>query len=121
MADPPIPLPFLCFRLRSLIGQSSRAPIPATIGIGASCLGSRADEISRGAHLHLIPLYQWSIEAACTAGKLSRRDYAQARRVTTTPPYHAIMLLDLTDDELVAHLRHALEYDPFPYARGSTR
>jgi hypothetical protein len=27
--------------------------------------------------------------------------------------------LDLTDDEkaaLVAHLRHALEYDPFPYA-----
>jgi hypothetical protein len=29
------------------------------------------------------------------------------------------MTLDLTDDEklaLVAHLRHALEYDPFPYA-----
>jgi hypothetical protein len=29
------------------------------------------------------------------------------------------MNLDLTDDEkaaLVAHLRHALEYDPFPYA-----
>ena len=29
------------------------------------------------------------------------------------------MLLDLTDDEtraLVAHLRRALEYDPFPYA-----
>ena len=27
--------------------------------------------------------------------------------------------LDLTDDEtaaLIAHLRHALEYDPFPYA-----
>jgi hypothetical protein len=35
-------------------------------------------------------------------------------------PYHAIMpTLDLTDDKklaLVAHLRHALEYDPFPYA-----
>jgi hypothetical protein len=35
-------------------------------------------------------------------------------------PYHAIMpTLDLTDDEKlapVAHLRHALEYDPFPYA-----
>jgi hypothetical protein len=35
-------------------------------------------------------------------------------------PYHAIMpTLDLTDDEkpaLVAHLRHALEYDPFPFA-----
>ena len=35
-------------------------------------------------------------------------------------PYHAIMpMLDLTDDEkaaLVAHLRRALEYDPFPYA-----
>lgn len=34
-------------------------------------------------------------------------------------PYHSIMLLDLTDDEaraLVAHLRHALEYDPYPYA-----
>ena len=35
------------------------------------------------------------------------------------------MTLDLTDDEklaLVAHLRHALEYDPFPYApRGSIR
>jgi hypothetical protein len=34
-------------------------------------------------------------------------------------PYHAIMSLDLTDDEklaLVAHLRHALEYDPFPLA-----
>jgi len=34
-------------------------------------------------------------------------------------PYHAIMAtLDLTDDKklaLVAHLRHALEYDPFPY------
>ena len=32
---------------------------------------------------------------------------------------HGIMTLDLTDDEklaLVAHLRHALEYDPFPYA-----
>ena len=29
------------------------------------------------------------------------------------------MTLDLTEDEtaaLVAHLRHALEYDPFPYA-----
>jgi hypothetical protein len=29
------------------------------------------------------------------------------------------MTLDLTDDEknaLVAHLRHALEYDPFPFA-----
>jgi len=29
------------------------------------------------------------------------------------------MMLDLTDDEklaLVAHLRHALEYAPFPYA-----
>jgi hypothetical protein len=29
------------------------------------------------------------------------------------------MTLDLTDDEklaLVAHLRHALEYDPFPHA-----
>ena len=29
------------------------------------------------------------------------------------------MTLDLTDDEkfaLVAHLRHALEYDPYPYA-----
>jgi hypothetical protein len=29
------------------------------------------------------------------------------------------MTLDLTDDEahaLVAHLKHALEYDPFPYA-----
>jgi hypothetical protein len=29
------------------------------------------------------------------------------------------MVLDLTDGErlaLVAHLRHALEYDPFPYA-----
>ena len=29
------------------------------------------------------------------------------------------MLLDLTDDEtaaLIAHLRHALEYDPYPYA-----
>jgi hypothetical protein len=28
------------------------------------------------------------------------------------------MVLDLADDEklgLVAHLRHALEYDPFPY------
>jgi hypothetical protein len=34
-------------------------------------------------------------------------------------PYHAIMLLDLTDDEtraLVTRLRHAIEYDPFPYA-----
>jgi hypothetical protein len=29
------------------------------------------------------------------------------------------MLLDLTDDEaaaLVAHLKHALEYDPYPHA-----
>ena len=29
------------------------------------------------------------------------------------------MTLDLTDDEklaLVSHLRHALEYDPFPYS-----
>jgi len=29
------------------------------------------------------------------------------------------MTLDLTDDEaraLAAHLRHALEYDPYPYA-----
>jgi len=34
-------------------------------------------------------------------------------------PYLGIMTLDLTDDEklaLVAHLRHALEYDPFPFA-----
>jgi len=34
------------------------------------------------------------------------------------------MTLDLTDDEklaLVAHLRHALEYDPFRMRRGSTR
>ncbi len=31
------------------------------------------------------------------------------------------MTLNLTDNEklaLVAHLRHALEYDPFPYAPG---
>ena len=33
------------------------------------------------------------------------------------------MNLDLTDDEklVLAHLRHALEYDPFPYAPGSAR
>jgi hypothetical protein len=35
------------------------------------------------------------------------------------PIFYAIMTFDLTDDEtraLVAHLKHALEYDPFPYA-----
>jgi hypothetical protein len=45
------------------------------------------------------------------------RVFASARAAAISLPI--MPTLDLTDDEklaLVAHLRHALEYNPFPYA-----
>ena len=42
----------------------------------------------------------------------------------TDCPYLRVMTLDLTEYEaaaLVACLRHALEYDPYPFASGSIR